>query len=293
MCLILFACRATSAFPFVLAANRDEFRRRPTHKAHWWRDYPDVLGGLDLEAGGAWLGVSTSGRFAALTNVRDLRNLRNDAPSRGELTRAYLTGQYADDEFAAFLQREGAAYNGFNILWGNISPNVSGAPHLWHYSNYDAARGVTPIADGVHGLSNAFLNTPWPKVKRGKAALRAALNGAEQEEETQRKTQEENSMEALGTRLLAALRNDERAPDAELPDTGVGLEWERQLSPMFIDAPERDYGTRCSTVLVVARDGRAFWTERRYTPAFDGDILENASAMRDGVERFTFAPPTV
>jgi uncharacterized protein with NRDE domain len=266
MCLILFALDAHPAYKLVLAANRDEFTARPAHKAHWWHYYPNVLGGLDLEAGGTWLGITKSGRFTALTNVRDLSNINPDAPSRGELTHKFLTHpQMPMPDFAALLERKGAQYNGFNILWGDISPNE---PELFWYSNYPSEtynRTATKIPNGVHGLSNALLDTPWFKVERGKASLQAALED-----------EQNNSPESLSKALLEMLQDRIKPDDDRLPKTGVSLEWERTLSSMFIEAPENKYGTRCSTVLLVERTNTVHFTEARYTPAFDGSVLDTS-----------------
>lgn len=228
MCLILFAWQARARYRLVLAANRDEFYARPAAPMDWWPERPTVLAGRDLEAGGTWFGVTRDGRFAAVTNHRDPRRNVDGRPSRGALVADYLGGDAAPDDYLAALARRGEDYNGFNLLVGDRET-------LWYYGNRDGA--PRPLAPGVYGLSNALLDTPWPKVRHGKHALATAL------------AQPEVEPGALFT-LLAERRE---APDAELPVTGVSLEWERRLSPLFIAS--ESYGTRCSTVLLLGDDG--------------------------------------
>jgi uncharacterized protein with NRDE domain len=274
MCLILFALDAHPAYKLVLAANRDEFTARPTHKAHWWHYYPDVLGGLDLEAGGTWLGITKGGRLTALTNFRDIANISPDAPSRGELTHTFLTHPHVPvSDFAARLERKGTQYNGFNILWGDVGAEE---PELFWYSNTISdtyKRTVTKIQRGVHGLSNALLDTPWFKVEHGKARLQTVME------------QQNISPEALTQSLIEILQDPTKPDDAYLPKTGISLEWERTLSSMFIEAPEHRYGTRCSTVLLVDRVNTAYFAEIRYTPAFDGSEMDSQT----GTSTFSFA----
>lgn len=228
MCLILFAWQARARYRLVLAANRDEFYARPAAPMDWWPERPTVLAGRDLEAGGTWFGVTRDGRFAAVTNHRDPHRNVDGRPSRGALVADYLGGDAAPGDYLAALARRGEDYNGFNLLVGDRET-------LWYYGNRDGA--PRPLAPGVYGLSNALLDTPWPKVRHGKHALATAL------------AQPEVAPEALFT-LLAERRE---APDAELPATGVSLEWERRLSPLFIASEH--YGTRCSTVLLLGDDG--------------------------------------
>jgi uncharacterized protein with NRDE domain len=262
MCLILFALNAHPAYKLVLAANRDEFIQRPAHVAHYWHYYPDVLGGLDLEAGGTWLGITKGGRFTALTNVRDLSNINPDAPSRGELTHKFLTHpDLPMTDFAALLERKGKQYNGFNILWGDFAGDKA---DLFWYSNYNSEqynRTATKITSGVHGLSNALLDTPWFKVERGQVRLQAAL-------------EEINDPATLTSALLEILKDRTRPDDTRLPSTGVSLEWERMLSSMFIETPDKKYGTRCSTVVLITRTNEVYFTEERFTPAFRGTELQ-------------------
>ncbi len=231
MCLIALAYRVHPQYPLVLAANRDEFRARPAAPAHFWPDAPHVLAGRDLQAGGTWLGITRAGRFAALTNHRDLRRAPTNGPSRGALVRAALE--------QGIEPQDTGAYEGFNLLYGTLEA-------LRYHSNINAVDEV--LAPGVHGLSNALLNTPWPKVQRATARLRT-LVGAESSRP---------DVEAL----FELLADEERAADAELPDTGLPLELERAVSSIFI--PGERYGTRCSTVLLVGSDGRVHFEERTF-----------------------------
>jgi uncharacterized protein with NRDE domain len=267
MCLILFALNAHPDYPFILAANRDEFTKRPAHKAHWWHYFPNIIGGIDLEAGGTWLGMTKSGRFTALTNVRDLANINPDAPSRGELTYKFLTQNITNDNFATLLERKGKQYNGFNILWGNIAEGK-----LFWYSNYGDR--IQDIRNGIHGVSNALLDTPWYKVEQGKIRMQEIINNSSAD----------NHNELTNT-LLAMLQDTTKPDDSRLPDTGVGIEWERQLSSLFIDAPEKQYGTRCSTIILVGNDRSVHFTERRFTSSFEADFLDKSL----GQNSFTFS----
>jgi uncharacterized protein with NRDE domain len=234
MCLILVAWRAHADYPLVVAANRDEFHDRPSAAARFWDDRPEILGGRDLECMGTWLGVTRAGKFAAVTNVRDGVDTGKGARSRGLLASGFLANGVRAQEFTRQTAAEGEAYRGFNLL-------AADADELWWVSN----RGDGPrrLAPGLYGLSNHLLDTPWPKVVRAKSRLAQALEVAP----------------ALDT-LFELLADDARAPDPELPDTGVGLERERMLSSAKIVSGA--YGTRCSTALTVAADGTARFAER-------------------------------
>lgn len=239
MCLLLFALDAHPRHRLVVAANRDEFYDRPAAPLAWWPDAPDVLAGRDLRAGGTWMGVTRDGRWAALTNVRDPKNPRPAELSRGGLVTGFLTGSSDAAEAAAdaFRQRDG--YDGFNLV-------LADRDSAWTVST--RLDRPLPLGPGVYGLSNDRLDTPWPKVERGKAALRDALGADAVDPDA----------------LLALLRDDAAPPDADLPDTGVGIEWERRLGPMFIATD--GYGTRVSTAVVVDRDGDTAVAERTWLP---------------------------
>jgi len=233
MCLVLVVWRVHRAYPCLVAANRDEFHARPTARAAWWPDHPEILAGRDLQAGGTWLGITRTGRFAALTNYRDPEQRRVDAPSRGALVTAMLESGASVAEGLAYLREVGAHYNGFNLIF-------SDGERLGIYESVlGSGRELGP---GIYGLSNHLLDTPWPKVQNAKTRLEAALLGL------------------AGTApLLDLLRDDRPASDAELPRTGVSLEWERLLSSAFVRAP--DYGTRCSTIIRIDAQGRAYFDE--------------------------------
>jgi len=247
MCLIVFAYRAHPDWRLVVAANRDEFYRRPTAPAGFWPDCPAVLAGRDLEHMGTWLGVTGAGRFAALTNYRDPAANRPDAKSRGELVKNYLCGSLPPAAYLEEIRRAAGDYNGFNLIVGD-------AAGLYYYSNLSGE--ATAVPPGVHGLSNHLLDTPWPKVVKAKTGLAACLADPE------------------GVRpaaLFALLGDRTPAPDAELPDTGVGEAWERLLSPVYIVSP--DYGTRSSTVVLMKNTGGIYFEERR-TPDSAGAVYE-------------------
>lgn len=237
MCLLLFSYRQHPQYPLVLAANRDEFYPRPTAPAAFWDDAPHVLAGRDLKGGGTWMGVSRSGRIAALTNYREWPGYDPEAPSRGALVADFLTGDAAPQAYLEALAPTADAYNGFNLIVGT-------ATDLWYFSNREEE--VRALAPGLYGLSNHLLDTPWPKVVRGKAALAHALQQDRPDPEV----------------LLALLRDTTCAPEGELPETGVGLEKERMLSPMFITSPS--YGTRLSTVLLADAEGTLTFVEQTH-----------------------------
>ncbi|MEO9806301.1 MAG: NRDE family protein [Reichenbachiella sp.] len=223
MCLILFAWKVHPKHDLILVANRDEFFNRPTAPAQIWQEQPELIAGKDLTAGGTWLGVTKSARFAALTNYRDPANIDPKAPSRGQLTKDYLTSTIDPQNYLTGLRSKKIPYNGFNLLVGDERS-------LWYYNSVN--HKIESLAPGVYGLSNALLNDPWPKVVKGKSDLRGSLDHPEP-----------NAKE-----LLRLIQNTTLAPDEMLPQTGVPLEWERALSAMYIST--ETYGTRCSTVLL-------------------------------------------
>lgn len=241
MCLAAIAVAQHPRFPWVVAANRDEFFSRPAEPLAWWQPTPGepaLLSGRDLAAGGTWLGVNRRGRFAMVTNVREpQRTPLVTSPSRGDLVTRWLRQQDSD---AALLQDSlHTARNGFNLLVGDLG----GEAGLWLNNRLQRQQRLGP---GVAGLSNAALDTPWPKLTRLKQRLHAAVAGAA-------------STEQLAADTFQALADATPAADAELPDTGVGLERERLLSPAFIriagPGSGAHYGTRCSTVVVVEQVG--------------------------------------
>ena len=241
MCLILFANEANSRYRLVLAANRDELYSRPTAPAAYWEEAPNVLAGKDLESGGTWLGVTRSGRVAAVTNFRGPGKAWENAPSRGNLVRGFLMSSEPPDVFVDKLRTRAWNYNGFNLLVGSDQ-------ELWWYSNrYDEQ--PHRIVPGIHGLSNYLLDTPWPKVERGKRALEHLIAGEK---------------EIMPKQVFPILEDRSPAVDEELPDTGVGQELERVLSAPFIRT--QYYGTRSSTVLLIEHTGSVTFVERSFNP---------------------------
>lgn len=238
MCLILIACGTHPDFPLVVAANRDEHYIRPTAAAAFWSDHPHILAGRDLECLGTWLGVTRDGRFAALTNFRNPRARKSDAPSRGRLVSGFLESKMEPRAYLERIAPSASSYNGFNLLLGDVN-------ELLCFSSHTAA--VQQLRAGVYGVSNHLLDTPWPKVTRGKQRLRAAMA-------------HEPSAEAL----LDLLYDSEPAREDELPDTGVGAGVERILSPALIVSDR--YGTRASTAVLFGRDGNVSFTERTILP---------------------------
>ena len=237
MCLIFLSLNNHPNYKFILAANRDEFYNRRTAPADYWSDFPSILGGRDLEANGTWLGMTKSGKVSLLTNYRDPKNINPQAPSRGRLVSDFLKTDIAAAEYLSAIEKEGKKYNGFNLLAGTING-------LYYLSNY--ADGVRKLQSGFFGLSNHLLDTPWPKVTRGKERLHPILE----------------EPEIRPVQLFEFLYDNHRAEDEALPNTGVGLERERVLSSMFIKSP--NYGSRCSTVVLVDQSNHVLFAERVY-----------------------------
>jgi uncharacterized protein with NRDE domain len=237
MCLINFRVGNHPKYKLIIAANRDEEYNRPTEEAHFWKDAPHILAGRDLRGLGTWLGVSTSGRIAALTNIRNKKELLGSyQKTRGKLVSGFLNSTLSPEDYLKNIQKENNEYAGFNIL-------VSDGHHVYYMNNYDSQ--ITLVEEGVHGLSNHRLNTPWPKVERGKKEL-ARLTADDFDTES----------------VFNMLKDNKKAADSDLPKTGLSKEVETQLSPLFIDT--EGYGTRCSTVLTVSHDHHVTFSERTY-----------------------------
>ncbi|MCA0174155.1 NRDE family protein [Bacillus sp. RAR_GA_16] len=235
MCLIAVAINAHEKYPFILIANRDEFYERPTMPAHYWEDAPGLLAGRDLKAMGTWLGVTTTGKVAALTNYRESGEIPKNH-SRGDLTADYLRQNQSAEAYLKNVQLKKEQYNGFNLLAGDFNT-------LYYYSNRQ--NQITRVESGVHAVSNHLLNTNWPKVETLKKELTRYIQ-AEKELDQER--------------LFEMLSNAEPAPDHLLPETGVPIEWERMLSPVFISS--ENYGTRAQTIITVTSKGQVTFTER-------------------------------
>ena len=245
MCLLLFAYKTHPKYKLILSANRDEFYNRNTQEAHFWEENTDVLAGKDLVAGGTWLGINKNGYFAALTNFRNGQNTTKNALSRGFLTKNYLLNGGDPISYLFRTQFQASKYNGFNLL-------VADKDNLMYYSNQEKI--IKTLHSGVYGLSNHLLNTDWEKVTRGKEKLSEYIKN-----------------EDLDTKSLLDFMSD-ATPASVLPSTGVPLEWEKTLSPMFIRSPE--YGTRCSTAILWDYDDNIIFDERNYIiDKINNDIL--------------------
>jgi len=228
MCLILFAYRVHPVYKLIVAANRDEFYDRPAEPAHFWPDHPYILAGRDLLKMGTWMGVTTTGRFAAVTNFRNPADKRIGLRSRGNLAAEFLKMQQLPRIYLREVAKDRDLYPGYNLLAGDKND-------LYYYSNVENKPRL--LSPGIYGLSNHLLDTPWPKVIRGKRALESLIN-----------TPGEISREEI----FHLLQDAQQAPDEELPHTGVSLEWEKALSSIFIHTGH--YGTRSSTVIFMTED---------------------------------------
>ena len=250
MCLVGVALGMSRRYPLVVASNRDEYLDRPSLALDWWSPWPDgpqVLSGRDLRAGGTWMGLSEPGRFALVTNVRQALAVEPDAPSRGQIPLGWLRGDLTADRFWPRIALSGHAP--FNLL----AADFPAGEFFWTSNLQPHPQRLTR---GVYGLSNAALDTPWPKVGRIKQCLSEALG-------------QDLPLPQLCATLFAALTDETPAPDGELPQTGVGPAVERMLSPVFIRSPDGRYGTRCSTLLICEAQGRRLSThmiERQHQP---------------------------
>lgn len=254
MCLLVFAWQSHPRYSLIFAGNRDEFHDRPAAAMQWWPDAPVILAGRDLKAGGAWLGLSRNGRFGVVTNYRDLQRPLPGAPSRGELISQWLTSSETPLSFARGLENHALAYAGFNLL-------IADDDQMGYASNR-APEFVRALPAGVYGLSNHLLDTPWPKLARTRARFERIVSKADPALE----------------QLEEILADRQPAADSELPSTGLPPERERLLSaPFIVDA---QYGTRCTTVVLIEHRGSVLVRERRFDPG--GRIT--------GMEDFSFEP---
>ena len=241
MCLIAFAVNASRRWPLVIAANRDEYLDRPTVPLARWKTPQghDIISGRDLRAGGAWFGVTPSGRVAFLTNVREAGALPASR-SRGELVTRWLESTGDVDDFLTSLASDPMAFAGFNLIVGDFERSK------WHWiTNRPSPQSAwyrEVLKPGIYGLSNAALDSPWPKTNQLKSALNQSL----------RANDLTGDLKALQTDLWQALGSRERASAPKLPDTGIALLREEALSSAFVEIPEHAYGTRSSTLLTVA-----------------------------------------
>jgi uncharacterized protein with NRDE domain len=239
MCLVLIAYRIHPRYPLVLAANRDEFHARTAAPMHWWSDGSPVLAGRDLQAGGTWCGLDSHGRLALVTNYRDPSLPKTQGSSRGALVAAFLRGARSAREYVHDAAASADRYAGFSLLAmddSSLGYAVSHPePEAWM------------LEPGIFGLSNHRLDAPWPKLLRSRAQFEREIADGD----------------PVPARLFDILSDRTVADDAALPDTGIGLEWERLLSSSFIVSPE--YGTRCSTVILIDRHGQVAVEERSHS----------------------------
>jgi uncharacterized protein with NRDE domain len=240
MCLILFAYKYHPQYRLILLANRDDYYQRPSLPLDYWPDAPAILAGRDLQNNGTWLGITRTGRLAAVTNFRDPANFRSDAPSRGLLAKDYLTGTQSPRDYLEIISSKSANYNGFNLLVGDQH-------QIFYSSNYHL--NIIKVNSGIHGLSNHLLNSAWPKVTTGKRRLKKLLD--------------QSSSKVVPEALFTLLTDCTLPDDSQLPNTGIGLKWERILAPLFIIGSQ--YGTRCSSVILVKKSGQIQFNERTYS----------------------------
>jgi uncharacterized protein with NRDE domain len=263
MCLLLLARDIGPQRPWLLLANRDEFHGRPSAPAQAWPDAPDVVGGRDLEAGGTWLALNRNGRFAAVTNIRGGRPQRG-ARSRGELVAGFVRGSEAPQAYAAACARRGDQYGPFNLIVGDRAAAAgasSTSPRAWQFDR------------GVHVISNGPPGSEWPKTQRIGAGFAALLQSVHVDNAGTARPVPQPQRSAAGwpddAALLGLLADSATAADEDLPDTGVGLDLERILSPIFVTGSQ--YGTRASTLAYARDDGTCVLVERRFGP--DGVAL--------------------
>lgn len=258
MCLILFAYDVHPRFRLVLAANRDEFFDRPAASIQFWDESPDILAGRDLVQMGTWMGLSRDGRLAALTNYRNPSEVKSEAPSRGNLVADFLKGTTGPAEYLGRIGKDAGSYNGFNLIVGDRDRLV-----------YASNRGpwAQPIQPGIHGISNHLLDTPWPKVRDGIARFKQLVTADDA---------------ALFSGLEELLACRDIPPDNMLPDTGMGLAWERLLAPIFISSPS--YGTRCSSIVTVDRTGQVRFREVTWEHGSGGPRVAKACEISFSVD---------
>lgn len=239
MCLIVFAYKVHPHYPLILAANRDEFYNRPAKTASFWNNHPDLLAGKDLKAGGTWMGITKSHRFAALTNFRDMKSIKKDAPSRGHIVTDFLTSTESAPEFFESIKDEAHKYNGFNLIYGMVD-------NLYYFNNQEIE--LQQIDPGCHTLSNAFLDTEWPKTDQALSDFKKVISADTPDRD----------------KLFGLLQNTKRFPEHLLPSTGLDRERERLVSSVFILTD--DYGTRCSTLLFANPGQNTTFIEKTYKP---------------------------
>ncbi|GAB6161826.1 NRDE family protein [Desulfothermus naphthae] len=244
MCIALIACNFFNDYPLIILSNRDEYHNRPTERAHFWKDYPDILAGKDLEQGGTWFGINKqNGKIGLLTNFREPGEERNKH-SRGALVVNFLINNYLPEHYLSLLKKSKKNYNGYNLIFGTKEK-------LYYFNNVKSIS--LHLSKGVHVLSNGILNEPWPKCER----LRELFLQL---------TRDCTTIPSV-EKLFTILRDDTTFPDEKLPDTGVGIKLERFLCPIFIKDPK--YGTRTSTVLLMKKNNWVSFIEITYLRGTD------------------------
>ncbi len=241
MCLIVFSWQPDSQYPFILTANRDEFYRRPTQTAGFWKDSPDVFGGRDLEAGGSWMAINKNSRFAAVTNYREVA-IPSGLCSRGELVYNFVTGSQPAADYLSALQQQADQWAGFNLL-------VMDTTGLYYFSNRAKDMPISPLLPGIYGLSNHLLDTPWPKLLRARSSFTETVSQSSPPDSNQ---------------LIELMQDSHQPPPEQLPDTGVSKDVEKLLSSCFIAS--EDYGTRNTSVLMMDNRNQLQWIEQGYLP---------------------------
>ena len=235
MCLIVIGYNYHPGYKLIFAANRDEFYQRPSSSADFWNDEPSLLAGKDLKEGGTWCGITRNGRFAAITNYRDMKSIKKDALSRGTIVTDFLLGTSSPEFYSKGLKDNADLYNGYGLIFGDKSG-------LYFFSNL--AKKLIKIETGIHGLSNHLLNTPWFKVIKGKGLLKKAID------------KKDNFVDDL----FLMLSDKTLSPENELPDTGLTKEIEKSISSIFVETP--DYGTRSSTVILIDKNDNVTFIEK-------------------------------
>ena len=238
MCFLLLALNQTGQYPFILAANRDEFYQRKTAQLHFWNDKPHILGGRDMEQGGTWMAVTQTGRFAAITNYREVKSDFIAPRSRGLLVTDYLDSTQTDEEFITRLQDTTDQYAGYNLIFGQLPTD------LYYFSNRQNG-GAINLSNDNFALSNHLLDTPWPKVTKGKESFKQIIRESEIEQP-----------------LFELLKDESKASQDELPDTGIDKNFEHLLSSIYIQSA--NYGSRCSSVIKVDQAGLLNFSELTY-----------------------------
>ncbi len=223
MCLLVIAYKVHPRYRLIGVANRDEYYHRPSEHLNFWKDNPNILAGRDLKCGGTWLGITRNGRFSAITNYRDPQAVKEGRPSRGLIVKNFLQTYKSPEAYLKELEKCAKDFNPFNVIVGDKQ-------EMWYYSNRSDS---LKLDAGIYGLSNHLLDTPWPKVKKAKQRIKDLI------------TEKEIDIE----KMFSLLKDKNFPPDQELPDTGIGYDKERMLSPIFIQSP--DYGTRSSYVILM------------------------------------------